>query len=751
MFKSGAAPKFNILGSMGRIRGRSLFYTDPVKQFEVGEWQVHPSLNRLARGADEVRVEPKVMHVLEALADTPGEVVTREQLVARVWPGVFVTDDVLHRAIRELRRAFGDETANPAYVETIRKRGYRLIAPVRRGASLDAPAVAAPVAIAKPRAPGRFIAASITLAAVLGAVVYVLASRPSPADPAPSSVRFAAMTSGPLNETDPAISPDGTMLAFAIRPAGEVGPADIYITRGAGQTPERVIAHPADDRYPSWSADAATLAFIRIDGRSCDIMLITLLRQSSHLRQGYGGQAGGQALDDRRERRLAPCGNPEEPRVSWSRNGDWLVESFAPGPDPIRGWQIARVSAASGVRELLTLPNPGTLGDYSPSVSPDGTRIAFVRGINGATSDVHIVSMSGGPPTRVTWDNQDLVGLDWSADGKSILYATDRAGGYTIWRVDLDGGDPQLVVGGAAKLKHPSVARSTGRVTYESWAYEINLWEAPIVERLDLEGDLTPTLRPAVTTSDQWNHSPDLSPDESQLAFISTRSGGAEVWISNRDGSNARQLSRFGRASMRVPRWSPDGRQILISAAVNGQPDLYALEVASGKTTQLTFDQEDEVAPSWGHDGTSVHYGARRGGTWQIMRLGFADRSITQLTTDGGYAAQPSPDGRQIMFTRLERQGVWTMPVEGGAASLLVPSVRAAETANWRVTPHGIYYIGATADQPVVRRAPLTGGPGVDVAWIGNYSWPGLAVTRDGKVIYAHWDRRESNIMAMDP
>src|SRR5688572_32640454 len=70
------------------------------------------------------------MQVLQALAETPGEVVTREQLVARVWPDVFVSDDVLHRAIRELRKAFGNDTAKPAYVETIRKRGYRLIASV---------------------------------------------------------------------------------------------------------------------------------------------------------------------------------------------------------------------------------------------------------------------------------------------------------------------------------------------------------------------------------------------------------------------------------------------------------------------------------------------------------------------------------------------------------------------------------------------------------------------------------------------
>ena len=103
-----------------------------VNEFQVGEWSVHPSLNRLSRGADEVRVEPKVMQVLEVLAETP----TRSSRASNWWRAsgqdVFVTDDVLHRAIRELRRVFGDDTANPTYVETIRKRGYRLIAPVAR-------------------------------------------------------------------------------------------------------------------------------------------------------------------------------------------------------------------------------------------------------------------------------------------------------------------------------------------------------------------------------------------------------------------------------------------------------------------------------------------------------------------------------------------------------------------------------------------------------------------------------------------
>ena len=703
--------------------------------FQVGEWQVHPSLNRLSRNGDEVRVEPKVMQVLEALAETPNEVVSRDTLVERVWPGVYVTDDVVHRAIRELRRVFGDDTANPTYVETIRKRGYRLIAPVTRAEAKTITPITLSMQGPPPRSPRSTLmmaTASIVLVAILGAVVFALASRPDDNDPAPTSVRFVAMTSGSLNETDPALSPDGRRLAYTVRGPNDEGQADIFITDGPGRAGDRITADPGDDRYPAWSPDSTRLAFVRINGRSCDVMVMELA--------------------DRRERRVTSCGNFEEPRINWSADGEWLVESFAPGPDPIRGWQIARVSVSSGVREPLTLPGPGTLGDYNPAVSPDGSRIAFVRGINGATSDLFTIPVGGGTAVRVTWDNQDLVGVDWSSDGRSLIYATDRAGGYTIWRAGLDGGAPQLVVGGAAKLKHPSVARTSGRITYESWAYEINLWETPVADRIDLEGDLTPTLRPAVQTSDQWNHSPDLSPDAKRLAFISTRSGGAELWISDRDGSNARQLTTFGRAYIRPPRWSPDGTRILISASINGQLDLYSIDASTANATRLTNDQDDEIAPAWSQDGRSVLFGARRSGAWQVMRQSIDGAGRTQLTTDGGYAAQPSPDGKRILFTRLEQPGVWSMPVDGGDATLLVPGVRAAETANWRVNPNGVFFIGSTGNHVVVRKAPLTGGNAVDVAWLGNYSWPGFAITPDGtRVIYSHWDRRESNIMAMEP
>ncbi len=76
------------------------------------------------------RLEPKAVEVLRQLAARPGRVIGREELLSRVWPGVVVGDDALTQAIIKLRKALGDEAQSPRYIETIPKRGYRLLASV---------------------------------------------------------------------------------------------------------------------------------------------------------------------------------------------------------------------------------------------------------------------------------------------------------------------------------------------------------------------------------------------------------------------------------------------------------------------------------------------------------------------------------------------------------------------------------------------------------------------------------------------
>ncbi|MCP3725804.1 winged helix-turn-helix domain-containing protein [Paraburkholderia sp. CNPSo 3272] len=102
---------------------------------QVGNWVVTPSLNSISSLGGIVRVEPKVMEVLVCLARHPGETVSKEQLFQAVWPKIVVSEDVLKRCIAELRRAFDDDARNPRVIETISKRGYRLVAPVTAGSA----------------------------------------------------------------------------------------------------------------------------------------------------------------------------------------------------------------------------------------------------------------------------------------------------------------------------------------------------------------------------------------------------------------------------------------------------------------------------------------------------------------------------------------------------------------------------------------------------------------------------------------
>src|SRR5262249_54864702 len=107
---------------------------NPMNDLRVGNWAVTPGLNQISGQGKTVRLEPKIMGVLLCLAQHPGQTLSKEQLFQAVWPNTVVTEDVLKRCIGELRRAFEDDARNPHIIETISKRGYRLIAPVSAAA-----------------------------------------------------------------------------------------------------------------------------------------------------------------------------------------------------------------------------------------------------------------------------------------------------------------------------------------------------------------------------------------------------------------------------------------------------------------------------------------------------------------------------------------------------------------------------------------------------------------------------------------
>ena len=97
----------------------------------IGEWVVRPSLTRMERDGDSISLEPLGMSLLLYLAEHPGRVISTNELINKVWRGQIVSDGTVYQWIHRLRKALGDDSHNPRYIETIPKKGYRLLAPVR--------------------------------------------------------------------------------------------------------------------------------------------------------------------------------------------------------------------------------------------------------------------------------------------------------------------------------------------------------------------------------------------------------------------------------------------------------------------------------------------------------------------------------------------------------------------------------------------------------------------------------------------
>jgi adenylate cyclase len=147
----------------------------------IGEWLADPADDTLIRGSEKIKIEPRMMRLLMRLARDPGQVVSQDQLLESVWAGVVVGSASIYQSISQLRKTLGDLDETPSYIETVARKGYRLIAPVSRptkppvavnDAPLVAPATVTPLR-ARPARPRTSWALGVVAAAGVAALAWI--------------------------------------------------------------------------------------------------------------------------------------------------------------------------------------------------------------------------------------------------------------------------------------------------------------------------------------------------------------------------------------------------------------------------------------------------------------------------------------------------------------------------------------------------------------------------------------------------
>ncbi|MEZ4698169.1 MAG: winged helix-turn-helix domain-containing protein [Rhodothermales bacterium] len=704
------------------------------RPFRVGSWTADPPSNELSSGARRVRVEPKVMALLEVLAEHAGATLSREFLLENVWPDVVVTEDALSRAVSKLRRALDDDAQSPEYVETIPKGGYRLIASVDR---LDLPEKALFTSQTDPAGPtarselagpsggsaGRLSAAILSIVVVILVLGVVLIGMRMGRSDHDAVIRPLTVMAG--IETHPALSPDGHRVAFAAASRGAAADFDIWVSSLDDRSPVRLTSGPDDDLRPVWNADGTTLAFLRCRLDRCRIVTVP----------AHGGP-------------VAPVGNlvVSPWALDWLPAGDFVAAVRLDSTDASSPLGLVRTSGRGDTLDRLTTPDSGSFGDLFARVSPDGARIAFVRHGRSGEEDVWTVPIAGGAETNVTQRGMHVEGVAWHTSGQELFAAASYTADAGLFRVPLGGGEIVPINTGPTRPRHPAFASS--RLVFESAETETNVYAARIAN----DADPADVVLHAVAPSTAYDGQPAVSPDGRRIAWISDRSGSTNVWVAGVDDSQPMQLTRFADAHVGAPRWSRDGRMIVFEAQREETAAIYQVAAEGGETRRLTEGTDYDFAPRFSADGTAIYFGSNRKGRVGLWKIILPDGVPMRVAS--GYVGEELPGESALLVVRPGLSGLWRVAnPEDSVGSPFTPLAR-TDWGNWTTTRDGLIVTERRGSEAsVVLVDPSRGRRTVLLSGIDGLPerYPSVDVSPDGGVVaLARTDRVESGLVLVD-
>ena len=369
--------------------------------------------------------------------------------------------------------------------------------------------------------------------------------------------------------------------------------------------------------------------------------------------------------------------------LDWSADGRSVLVELS---EKNGGRLIAAVSTSDGTLRVL---KHGDSSNSAAQFSPDGRFIAYSTRASADSSkrDLFVMAADGSGDTDVSRHPADDYPLGWAPDGRTVFFASDRTGSYGVWSIGVESGRPQ----GSAVLVKADVGKLIPiRLLNGTLYYAVNSVMAEIY-LATVDPATGKTLSPPTPLKPYFSgpdFAVDWSPDGKSLAYQSIRGGSGDplsapalVSIFTLETGQERQIrpSLDGLDANDGPRWSPDGRSLLVIAR-QGTPEhgVYKVAVDTGATTLLVKAPKDQVLlhAVWARDGRSVFYTI--GNPTRIVRRDLATGRDTDLVslqdTPAGVAnITLSPDGQWLAFKAFGaavKQVVVlsVIPADGGAA-----------------------------------------------------------------------------------
>lgn len=291
---------------------------------------------------------------------------------------------------------------------------------------------------------------------------------------------------------------------------------------------------------------------------------------------------------------------------------------------------ISTVPDSVSLRRLTFCPEHCG-NSMNPSWSPDGSEIAFHADWFGdQRKDIYRIPATGGTPfwvTRLDW-RFDNAFPSWSPDGEKIALASglpQGEGRQEFWVLNaVDGSQRTKLASPDGDVKRSTWSPDGFKIAYGVLIhmYDPSVWHVFVIPSAGGT--------PMNLTASQWNTyngNPAWSPDGTQIAFDSDRSGTQEIWVMQAEGGGAIQLTHTDQGYSEFPSWSPDGERIAFCSNRTGNTEIWVMSATGENQTQLTFDPTSDITPAWSLDGSRIAFSSHRTGTFEIW--------VMQAPSDG--------------------------------------------------------------------------------------------------------------------
>ena len=637
-----------------------------------GLYEVRLDAGELWKAGFRVKLQSQPFRVLAALLERPGEIVTRDELRAKIWgDGTTVGfDHSLGIAINKIREALGDSADNPRFVETLARRGYRFIAPVamvteeQAAPAPQSEAVAAPpqpasaplaafavlptLPIARVEAPrtgktGWWVGAAVALLCLVAA--YLLGRSRGGGQP-PHIVKVTqnghfAPSIGNM-ESLAASASDGVHLFAPIIENGHAALASIALTGGTVAT----LALPAE-------VANSTLADISPDGSR--LLLREHLSPESEQPLWVVPTIGGSAQR---------VGGVLAHDATWMPDGENIL--YANGNDLL-------VTQAGGNHPQVYASLPGRA--FWLRWEPKGRLLRFTMIDPIAhTQALWQLGASDRKPVPVLRDFNEppaeCCGV-WTADGSTYVFQSSRGGNTDLWRLaGTSTRNPVRLTDGPLQFEAPVAPRSGNRVYFLGLDARSELQRyTPGLGMVPERSFLSSAIRVDYSRDGKW---------------VAWTNNAGQLWRARVDGTEQLQLSPDN-YDVFLAHWSPDGSRLALMAREPGKAWTLSLVSANGNDLRpLLMETRNAGDPSWSPDGQKLVFGRVNdfmGKESGPRTLSFLDLRTNKMEAVPGsenlFSPRWSPDGKYIAALALDQRSVklldvaahtWTMlPVRSGA------------------------------------------------------------------------------------